>query len=125
MSTGKKRLLVYLVMILSLIISIKLVKDIIKLKSADKRLVDAGTELLSAKQEQDELKKQLAEVEDRSWWEKQVRNVLKMAKMGEVVVVVPEEVVKQVAQVEEVAKVAKVEQEETSNLVKWWQVLVD
>jgi len=123
MSTGKKRLLVYLVMIFSLIISIKLVKDIIKLKSADKRLIDAETELLSAKQEQEEVKKQLAEVEDRSWWEKQVRNVLKMAKVGEVVVVVPEEVGKQAAQVEEVAEVA--EDEDLSNPQKWWQVLVD
>lgn len=123
MSTGKKRLLAYLVMILGLIVSIKLVKDIIKLRSADKRLVDAGTELLSAKQEQEELKKQLAEVEERSWWEKQVRNVLKMAKVEEVVVVVPEEVVKQAAQVEEVVKVA--EDENYSNFQKWWRVLVD
>ena len=123
MSTGKKRLLAYLVMILSLIISIKLVKDIIKLRSADKRLIDAETELLSAKQEQEELKKQLAEVENRSWWEKQVRNVLKMAKPGEVVVMVPEEVVKESVQAEEAAKAA--EDENYSNFQKWRRVLVD
>ena len=121
MSTGKKRLLAYLVMGLSLFISVKLVKDIIRLRSADKRLIDAEAELLSARKEQEEVKKQLTEVEDRSWWEKQVRNVLKMAKTGEVVVVVPEEILK----VAEAAKVAKIEQEETSNLVKWWRVLVD
>lgn len=123
MSTGKKRLLAYLVMGLSLVVSVKLVKDIIKLRSADKRLIDAETELLSTKQEQEEVKKQLAEVEDSSWREKQVRNVLKMAKTGEVVVVVPEEVVKQAAQAEEVAKVA--EDEDLSNPQKWWRVLVD
>ncbi|MBU1323144.1 septum formation initiator family protein [Patescibacteria group bacterium] len=123
MSTGKKRLLAYLVMILSLVISIKLVKDIIKLKSADKRLIDAGVELLVVQQEQEELKKQLAEAEGRSWWEKQVRNVLKMAKPGEVVVMVPEEVVKEAVQVEEAVKAA--EDENYSNFQKWRQVLVD
>jgi len=123
MSTGKKRLLAYLVMILSLVISIKLVKDIIKLKSADKRLIDAGVELLVVQQEQEELKKQLAEAEGRSWWEKQVRNVLKMAKPGEVVVMVPEEVVKEAVQVEEAVKAA--EDENYSNFQKWRRVLVD
>lgn len=123
MSTGKKRLLAYLVMILSLVISIKLVKDIIKLKSADKRLIDAGVELLVVQQEQEELKKQLAEAEGRSWWEKQVRNVLKMAKPGEVVVMVPEEVVKESVQAEEAAKAA--EDENYSNFQKWRRVLVD
>jgi len=122
MSTGKKRLLAYLVMILSLIISIKLVKDIIKLRSADKRLIDTETELLSAKQEQEELRKRLAEVENRSWWEKQVRNVLRMAKVGEVVVVVPEGVVKE----KETPNFTETKQDESlSNLQKWWQVLVD
>ena len=121
MSTGKKRVLAYLVMGLSLFISVKLVKDIIKLRSADKRLIDAEVELLSTKQEQEEIKKQLAEVEDRNWREKQVRNVLKMARPGEVIVVVPEEVLKTT----EIVKVDKVEEEETSNLVKWWRVLID
>lgn len=121
MSTGKKRLLAYLVMGLSLFISAKLIKDIIQLRSADKRLIDAETELLSVKLEQEEVKKQLAETEERSWWERQVRNVLKMARPEEVVVVVPEEVLK----VAEVAEVAKVEQEEASNLIKWWRVIVD
>ncbi len=123
MSTSKKRVLVYLVMILSLFISVKLVKEIIKLKSADKRFIDAETELLLTKQEQVELKKQLAETENRSWWERQVRNVLKMAKIGEVMVVVPEEVVKQAAQAEEGGKTA--EGENLTNLQKWWKILVD
>lgn len=119
---GKKRFLAYLVMLLSVIISVKLVKEIIRLKPANKRLIDAEIELLSVKQEQEELKKQLTEVEDRSWWEKQVRNVLKMAKTEEVVVVVPEEAVKE----KEAPSFAKAtEEENSSNFQKWWQVLVD
>ncbi|MBU1499261.1 hypothetical protein KKE48_00120, partial [Patescibacteria group bacterium] len=78
---------------------------------------------LVVQQEQEELKKQLAEAEGRSWWEKQVRNVLKMAKPGEVVVMVPEEVVKESVQAEEAAKAA--EDENYSNFQKWRRVLVD
>ena len=95
MSTGKKRIFVYLVMILSLMISVKLIKDMVKLKAADKRLTEAEQGLEQAKMEQEQLKQKLAESGQGDWWEKQVRNVLNMARPGEVVVVVPEEVKKQ------------------------------
>ncbi|MCX6816392.1 MAG: septum formation initiator family protein [Candidatus Beckwithbacteria bacterium] len=117
MSTGKKRIFVYLIMILSVTISVKLIKDIIKLKAADKRIIEAEQGLTKAKNEQEQLKQKLAESTQGDWWEKQVRNVLNMARPGEEVVVVPEEVGK----VTEVTKVIKVE-EELTNWQKWWQV---
>ncbi|MDZ7587127.1 MAG: septum formation initiator family protein [Patescibacteria group bacterium] len=115
--------MVYIIMIFCLLISARLVKEIIKLKSVDKRLKDADLELLLAQQEQIELKKQLEEVESKSWWEKRVRNVLKMAKPGEVIIVIPEEVVKQAAETGEFVKIA--EDENLSNMQKWWRILVD
>lgn len=123
MSTSKKRFAVYLVMIISLFVSVKLVKEIIRLKSADERIIEAEEELMLVKQEQAELKKLLAETEDKSWWEKQVRNVLKMAKPGEAIVVVPEEVVKQTGEKGEIAIIA--EEENLSNMQKWWRVLIN
>jgi cell division protein FtsB len=119
MSTGKKRIFVYLIMILSLTISVKLIKDIIKLKAADKRIVEAGQKLEQAKSEQRELKQQLAEAGQGDWWEKQVRNVLNMARPEEVVLVVPEEVRKQ-ADVPPFAKATG--GENSSNFQKWWQL---
>lgn len=122
MSTSKKRILAYVVLILSILASVKLVKDIIKLRSADNRLVEAEEELIAANQEQVELKQQLVEIEDRSWWEKQVRNVLKMAKPDEVVVVVPEEIKNsQASQIVDENEIIS----EIPNWQQWWQILVD
>lgn len=119
MSTGKKRLFVYLAMILSLFISLKLIKDIIRLKSTDNRLLEAETELQAAKQEQEELNRKLAEVNDRSWWEKQVRNVLKMTRSEEVIVIVPEAVGKIGG---EPAAAKAMAGDNFSNFQKWLQI---
>ncbi|MFH0943292.1 MAG: septum formation initiator family protein [Candidatus Beckwithbacteria bacterium] len=122
MSTSKKRLLAYTVLVLSILMSIKLVKDIVKLKSADTRLTEAETEFQAAQQEQAELKQQLIEIEDKSWWEKQVRNILKMAKPEEIIVVVPDEVKNSRESPTEAQSEAVTE---LPNWQQWWQVVVD
>lgn len=90
MSIGKKRLLVYGVMALSLIAAVNFIKDIRRLRRVDERLTNAQAELGREKTKQLELKRSLTAVEDGFWLEKQIRNVLKMAKPNEVIVVVPE-----------------------------------
>ena len=122
MSTSKKRLLAYVVLALSILMSVKLIKDIVKLRSADTRLIEAEIELNMAQQEQIGLKQKLVEIEDRSWWEKQVRNVLKMAKPDEVIVVVPDEVKN--SQVSQIGIQSETEIE-LPNWQQWWQVMVD
>lgn len=94
MSIVRKRLLVYVIMILSLIMLIRLTKDIVRLKTADQRLLAAQEELALAQKEQEELKQKLSAINENDWWEKQVRDVLKMARSEEIVVVVPEAVIK-------------------------------
>lgn len=121
MSTGKQRLLVYIIMFLSIIISVKLVKDIFKLWHADERLVEAEAELKGAKEEQVGLKEALKETEKPEWWEAKVRNTLKMARPNEVVVIVPEEIL-QASGGGRVMDLTTAE--ERSNLEKWWQVFV-
>ena len=122
MSTGKKRLLAYVIMLISLLISVKLIKDIIRLWHADERLIEAKEELLAAKQEQLGLEQELKEVEKGEWWEKQVRNTLKMARSKEEVVVVPEAPI--VDGRFEVEGTGQIEVEELSPMEKWWQVFV-
>jgi len=122
MSTGKKRLLAYVIMLISLLISVKLVKDIFRLWHADERLIEAKEELLAAKQEQLELEQELKEMEKGEWWEKQVRNTLKMARSKEEVVVVPEAPI--VDGRFEVEGVGQIEVEELSPTEKWWRVFV-
>ncbi len=74
--------------------SIRLVKDIIKLSRTDDRISEAEQDLLNAKQEQFLLEQNLKEIETGEWWETQVRNKLKMAKPNEEIVIIPEEVIK-------------------------------
>ena len=92
MSITRKRLLVYLVMVISLLMVINLIKDIIRLEKSDQRLATAEQKRQLARQEQAETKRQLAKATDGFWLESQIRNVLKMAKPEEVIVVVPEAV---------------------------------
>ncbi|MEA3355150.1 MAG: hypothetical protein U9Q63_01550 [Patescibacteria group bacterium] len=121
MSTGKKRLLAYLFLGLSLIISIKLIKDIIKLWNSDDRLLMAGKELEISKQELENLKLKLNETETDEWWEKQVRNTLKMAREGEEVVIVPEGLIasSSTLRIETEEKV-----KEKPSYQKWWKLFV-
>lgn len=121
MSTGKKRLLAYLFLGLSLIISIKLIKDIIKLWNSDDRLLMAGKELEISKQELENLKLKLNETETDEWWEKQVRNTLKMAREGEEVVIVPEGLIasSSTLRIETEEKV-----KEKPSYQKWWELFV-
>ena len=122
MSTGKKRLLAYVIMLISLLVSVKLVKDIVRLWHADERLIEAEEELLAVKQEQLELEEELKEMEEGEWWEKQVRNTLKMARPKEEVVVVPEAPI--VDEGFEGGETSQIEAGELSPAEKWWQVFV-
>ncbi|MEK7513560.1 MAG: septum formation initiator family protein [Patescibacteria group bacterium] len=119
MSIIKKRILAYVVMGISLLISIKLGKDIYKLWHADERLVEAEAELKTARQEQEKLKAEIKKTEDGQWQEEQIRNILKMARPNEQIVIVPDSV-----KVERVTKAVKAEEENLSNAQKWLKLFV-
>ena len=121
MSTGKKRLLVYIFLTVSLLISIKLIKDIVKLWKNDDRLLVARKELDLSKQELESLKAKLNKIETNEWWEDQVRNTLKMAREGEELVIVPDDLVSS-------SFTSKIEIKENikekPNYQKWWELFV-
>jgi len=119
MSTGKKRLLAYVIMAISLMISVRLVRDIIRLSHVDERIIEAEKELILAKEEQVKLNQEIEKAQTGDWWETQVRDTLKMARNNEEVVIVPEEVLK-TAGPEQVVMIEN--EEEVSNFEKWQQV---
>jgi len=104
-------------MLVSLLVSGKLTRDIVKLWRADERLIEAQAELTKVQEEQLKLKRELSEAEGELWWERQVRDTLRMAKEGEVVVVVPDEVKNQSGGAADLNPVDGVGEE--SNLTKW------
>jgi len=59
MSIMKFRLTAYILLIVSLLVSIRLIRDILKLRSADERLATAENELNKAQIEQMNLKQSL------------------------------------------------------------------
>ena len=120
MSTGKKRLLAYIMMILSGIVSVKLIKDIIRLSRVDDRLIEAEIELEIGEKEQEELKDKLEASETNELWEKRVRDSLKMARSNEVVVVIPEEIGGNGRE----KKSGEIEKEDLSNVGKWLKLFV-
>jgi len=120
MSTGKKRLLAYIMMILSGIVSVKLIKDIIRLSRVDDRLIEAEIELEMGGKEQVELRDKLEASETNELWEKRVRDSLKMARSNEVVVVIPEEINGDSGEKGE----GEIKEEDLSNVGKWLKLFV-
>ena len=120
----KKRLLAYIIMVVSLSLSVNLVKDIYRLWHADDRLAVAERELLIAKERQVELNFKLRESESADWWEKQVRNTLKMARPNEVVVIVPDEVSQSTASRDLQSQALIESGTDLTNLQKWRRVFI-
>lgn len=88
----KKKLLTYVIMILSLVMAVKIARDIYSLWHTEDRLIEAEEELVEAQKEKQQLEQELSQAEGQEWWERQVRDKLMMARPEETVVVVPEEV---------------------------------
>jgi hypothetical protein len=118
MSIRKKRALAYITIILSSAAALNLTKDIIRLNQTDRRLVTARTELETALEEKERLLTQLRMVDNDFWRESQTRNVLKMARPEEVIVVVPENI----ARPAKIEAVTTAKNTAVNNLAKWRQV---
>ena len=118
MSIMKFRLTAYILLIVSLLVSIRLIRDILKLRSADERLATAENELNKAQIEQMNLKQSLDKVGTPEWQETTFRNTLNLARPGEVVVIVPEAI----RQIELVKPESSTSITEIPNWQKWRQV---
>ena len=119
MSTGRKRLLAYVIMMMSALISVKLVKDIVKLTHVDERIIAAEKELQLAQEEQLKLEREIVKVESGEMLEKQIRDTLKMARENEEVVIIPDQVLEKSS----LAMERTVSEEENlSNFSQWRRV---
>jgi cell division protein FtsB len=119
----KKRLLTYIIMVLSLLMTIKLAKDIYWLWHTEDRLTKANKELAEAKKEQQGLKQALEEVESSQWWEKQIRDKLMMARPEETVVIVPEAIASRAAE-RQTGEEGTGKEADLKPWQKWWQLFM-
>ena len=91
MSILKKRFYHWLMIIFSLILIINFSKDIIKLLGRKDRIKQAENRLTEVKKQNTDLKEQKNQYQQDEFFESEARDKLLMAKQGEVIVILPEE----------------------------------
>src|SRR3972149_2820528 len=86
---GRNLRLIFIVVFL--VLSISLIRNIIKISQAGKRIDQENLKVENLKEENIELKKRLEEVQSEEYIEKELRDKLGLAKEGETILVLPEE----------------------------------
>lgn len=85
----QSRVINWLLVLLVLILGVNIVRSWINLSRRDEVIKQAQEKLEKAKENNKDLKRQLARVETQEFVEKEARNRLNLAKEGEVVVILP------------------------------------
>lgn len=78
-------------LLLAVLLTISLVRNIIKSQAADNKIEEAKTKLEALKKENQELANKLESVNSDEYIEKQARDKLGLVKEGEMVIVLPDE----------------------------------
>ena len=77
--------------IVGIMLSISLTRNILIISTANKKIAKVKDEIISLKEKNETLKKQIQESQTDEFTERQARNRLGLVREGEVVVVLPEE----------------------------------
>jgi cell division protein FtsB len=91
-----KKLLSYLFLFFALSLIVNLSKDVWRLLHADERIAQTEQKLTDLKQENSKLKQEHEYRQQDAYIEEEIRNKLQMAKPGETIVVLPEDLSSQV-----------------------------
>ena len=81
----------YLVVLILLLLTISLVRNILRVSRAGDREKIVGGRVENLKEENEKLKKELEKIESEAYVEFQARDKLGLAKEGEIIVVLPDE----------------------------------
>ncbi len=115
MSINKK--LSFLILIFSFVLIANLVRGIARLKSAQQRVIKVEERLVKVKKENEELEQKRNHYQSDQFVEEQIRNKLQMAKPGETVLILPEEI--QIAAREAEKETPEDKDGEKANWQKW------
>ncbi|MBI2596613.1 septum formation initiator family protein [Candidatus Daviesbacteria bacterium] len=111
----KKIILAVAIIIIS-IITYNLVIQIMDAVKSGERLSQAAEKVYKLEAKNRELKKKLAQIQSEGFIEKEARNKLGLSKIGETIVVIPQERLKQVMGVSQSAQI------KLPNWLGWWKV---
>lgn len=81
----------YLLIVLALLFGLSLVRNVLRILEAGKRIGDAQARVDRLKDENEELERKLAQSQSEEFIEKQFRDKLGLSKEGETIVVLPDE----------------------------------
>lgn len=87
-----KKIISYLVFIFALLLIVGLIKDSWRLMHADERIKETKEKLARLKEENKQLLEKLDYYQSNEFLEEQIRNKLQMAKPGETILILPEEI---------------------------------
>lgn len=82
---------VYLVVLLLLLLTVSLVKNILKISQAQDKVGRVKNRVEALRKENEELKEELGKIESETYVEFQARDKLGLTREGEIVVVLPDE----------------------------------
>lgn len=106
--------ILYLVVLVLVLLTMSLVRNILRISQAENRVDDVRERVESLRQENEKLKDELEKVEGEAYVEFQAREKLSLTKEGEIVVVLPDkEVLRKIA--------PKIEEEEEVLPESTWQ----
>ena len=86
-----KAYLNYFLIFLSLALSVSLIRNILKINKAGKKIEEAQVQLEEIKEENRQLKLKVESLASEEYVERQLREKLSLSKEGEIIVVLPEE----------------------------------
>lgn len=111
-----KKISLAVIILISLIIAFNLITQTLEATKSGERLSQAAETVYKLQAKNEALKKRISQVQSLDFIEEEVRNKLGFAKIGETVVVIPEEKLKQVLGTSSSAQIR------LPNWLGWWKL---
>ncbi|MFC1710983.1 septum formation initiator family protein [Patescibacteria group bacterium] len=122
--SNSKKAFSYLFIIFALGLIVNLAKDAWRLMHGDERIKKTEDKLVKIREENKSLQDQFDQRQQEAYLEEEIRNKLQMAKPGETIVILPEELVKESSEESELLKDLEDKEKTLANWQKWLQLFL-
>lgn len=113
----KKKVLFVIISLICIVIAYNLLTQIFNALKSEERLSTAAEALYKLEVKNKQLKQKLEEISSKEFIEEQARNKLNLSKLGETVVIIPDEKINQVLGASESAS-----EKRLPNWLGWWRL---
>ena len=113
----KKKVLIVIISLICIVIAYNLLTQIFNALKSEERLSDAAQSLYNLEVKNKQLKQRLEEISSKDFIEEQARNKLNLSKLGETMVIIPDEKINEILGASESAQ-----EKRLPNWLGWWKV---